>query len=145
MTRINTIPPKVLCDRHLLAEVRELPRILNKAKQGKYVNPPIDKFTLNTGHERSLLNKLKWLVERHQELCAEAKNRLFKITDYQESYKNLPKELYNDWQPTKESKQLIIERISERMDTMKPKDIRYYGEIVDKEHFKIIMREEWEQ
>ena len=29
MTRINLIPPKELCDQHLLAEFRELTRIPN--------------------------------------------------------------------------------------------------------------------
>ena len=133
MTRINTTTPITLCDQHLLAEIRELPRILNKAKQGKYKSKPIDKFTLNKGHELSLVNKLKWLVERHKLLILEAKERGFDVMDYSSSYKNLPQHLYNDWKPTQEAKQLIKDRITKRLSTMKV--IRWYGEKVTKEFF----------
>ena len=142
MTRINVgLKSRLLNDKMLLGEIRELPRVLNKAKQGKYKSKPIDKFTLNKGHELSTLNKLSYLVNRHKNLVAEAKNRGFNIMDYTSSYKDLPPHLYNDYKPTVEDRKLIVERISERLDNMRPKDIRYYGEIVDKEHFKILMAE----
>jgi len=36
MTRINLVPPEELCDQHLLAELRELPRIPNAVLKGRY-------------------------------------------------------------------------------------------------------------
>ena len=51
MTRINTIPPQELCDKHLMAEIREITRIPNTIKTGKAIIANIpDTFRLGSGH-----------------------------------------------------------------------------------------------
>jgi hypothetical protein len=49
--------------------------------------------------------------------------------DYSESYKNIPPHLFNDWQETKESRQLLKERINLRL-TESKQVIRFYNRIV---------------
>ena len=121
MTRINaSIRPIQLTDQHLLAEIRELPRILNTIKSGKAkVENKTDMFKLGTNHTTFFYGRLKYLVERHKDLVNEATLRRFNVMDYSESYKDLPKHLYNDWKPSSGVKKLLTERITERLTEMK--------------------------
>jgi hypothetical protein len=121
MTRINAgIKPYDLCDSHLLAEIRELPRILNTIKSGRAkIEDLPKKFTLGKGHVKWFYNKLDYLINRHKSLIEEAQNRGFNIMDYNNSYKDLPKELLNNWFPTYENSKLVINRINERLSNMK--------------------------
>lgn len=65
MTRINLIAPALLTNKQLLAEYRELPRILNRVAAGKtYKNIPAQ-FTMGAGHESFFGNKLWFLHKRH--------------------------------------------------------------------------------
>ncbi len=67
MTRINCgIPPYILTSKHLLAEHRELKRIPNCIKKGKFTLDNIpDNFKLGTGHVKFFYNKLKYLHKRY--------------------------------------------------------------------------------
>lgn len=136
MTRINAgIKPVELCDKHLLAEIRELPRILNKIKSGK-ARPDKNKipvnFVLGKGHETFFYNKLKYLIDRHKRLIKEANERDFNIMDYSSSYKNLPLCLCNDYEEKEGDRIIISDRIKERLQEMT--NVRYYGEKIDKHH-----------
>jgi len=62
---------------------------------------------------------LKFLVNRHKELIKEANFRQFNTLDYSESYKDLPQHLFNDWKPSNEVRELLKERINERLADMK--------------------------
>lgn len=142
MTRINTIPPQHLSDQHLLAETRELVRIPRTTTSGKAkinLNKIPKDFVLGKGHVLHFYNKQKWLHNRYQELRKECLERGFNISDYNDAFKDLPPELYKDWKPTPESIKLIKERILDRMSTMK--SVRYYGEEVGRQHFKILYDE----
>ncbi|OPZ66001.1 MAG: Pyrimidine dimer DNA glycosylase [Firmicutes bacterium ADurb.Bin506] len=76
MTRINAgIPVEELCDQHLLAEYRELPRMVKFARTVKDV-PDVD-FCLNTGHMKSVVRYGAYLVGRHHQLIAEMRRRGF--------------------------------------------------------------------
>jgi hypothetical protein len=76
MTRINAgIPPPELCDQHLLAEYRELPRMVKFARTVKTV-PDMD-FCLNTGHMKSVVRYGAYLVGRHHQLIVEMRHRGF--------------------------------------------------------------------
>ena len=59
MTRINTVPPQELCDKHLMAEIREITRIPNTIKSGKarIEGIPPD-FRLGSGHVNFFTTKL---------------------------------------------------------------------------------------
>lgn len=121
MTRINAaIAPYELTDQHLLAEIRELPRILNTVKSGKAkVENKTDVFKLSSGHVTFFYSRLQFLVSRHKELIKEANLRRFQTLDYSESYEHLPKHLLNDWKPSNEVRELLKERINERLRGMK--------------------------
>ena len=81
MTRINVVPPSELCDKHLLAEIRELPRIPNSINSGraKVDCPKPDQYVLGRGHVSFFYNKLGWLHERYNALHAECTARGFKV------------------------------------------------------------------
>ena len=70
MTRINSgIPSAELLDMHLLAEHREIKRIPNCIKKGRYCLTGIpSKFKMGTGHVKFFYDKLKYLHERYIEL-----------------------------------------------------------------------------
>lgn len=122
MTRINTVPPEHLTNEWLLAEWRELPRIVNELE--KYPNrykakdtPP--QYTLNTGHVKFFRDKLLYLAKRHRELKRELRKRKIKHD------KSVKVELYyladhlkmfclNDWTPTKQDHKINVERLQER-------------------------------
>lgn len=124
MTRINTIPPQELCDKHLMAEIREITRIPNTIKTGKAIIANIpDTFRLGAGHVKFFYNKLLFLKNRYHNLYDECVLRGFNVSDNKNSFDDLPENLMNDWVPTDESISLIRERIKERMINMK--NIKY--------------------
>lgn len=117
MTRINAgYPVKQLTGKHLMAEHREIKRIPNTIKSGKAVIKNIpNQFTLGTGHVKFFYDKLLYLKNRYEELYSEAISRGYKPTYYGDCWNDLPNNLMNDWVPTKEAKQLIEERIKDRL------------------------------
>jgi deoxyribonuclease (pyrimidine dimer) len=140
MTRINSaIDPKNLTDQHLVAELRELPRIftaVNKRLEKDLSFDDIPKeFTLGTGHMTFFYDKLDFLYFRFYYLKNEYKDRYQKDwNDYIQFnivlFLNL--NLLNNHTPTEKEKQLLVERISTRI--WESKQIpRYYGEKITKE------------
>ena len=93
MTRVSVGFVHQLCDKHLNRERIEVLRIPNKIKAGKYKSKPIDKFTLNTGHELSLMNKVGFLKRHYEELTAECIRRGFNPTDYSDAFEGIPEHL----------------------------------------------------
>ena len=73
MTRINCgIPPAELVDKHLIAEHREIKRIPNCIKKGRYnLTGQPDKFTLGTGHVKFFYDKLGYLKRRYESIYKE--------------------------------------------------------------------------
>ena len=123
MTRINTICVEELHTVHLLAEWRELPRVFTVAKKAEErgikpstYNIPIS-FTLGKGHVKFFTNKLKWLETRYNAICEELVRRGINISYFKIKAENKPcsKEWFNDWTPTKQSHELIRQRIAERI------------------------------
>ena len=70
MTRINVgVKPSELTGKHLLAEHREIKRIPNCIKKGRYKMTGIpNKFKLGTGHVKFFYNKLLFLKNRYIEI-----------------------------------------------------------------------------
>ena len=121
MTRINAfIPPADLCDKHLLAEHREIIRIPNQIKNNKLSskNQP-QNFTLGTGHVKFFRDKLKFLHKRYIILYDECKLRGFNVQNYNTAFNDLPIELYKEYKPSNSEidriKSTLIERINIRM------------------------------
>jgi deoxyribonuclease (pyrimidine dimer) len=116
MTRINIgINPKILSNKHLIAEHREIKRIPNSIKSGKAIIKNIpNKFTLGVGHVKFFYDKLGYLHNRYLSLYNECIARGFSVASYEESFNDLPKYLYKNYNPTSEDISIIIERLIER-------------------------------
>lgn len=127
MTRINTIDPRDLTDEWLLAEWRELPRVVNELeKHPKRFNIKDipEQFKLDTGHVKFFRNKLLYLAKRHREIKRELKRRGIKHD------KKIRVELHylapyikmlacNDWKASPRDHDILIERLQERFDLRK--------------------------
>lgn len=116
MTRINTgISAQELPDKLLLAELREIKRIPNVIKSGRYnmAGQPKE-FTLGTGHVKFFYDKLEYLLERYNNLRWEALYRGFNVSDWRDAWDGVPPELMNNYIETSRDRQLLIERIHEK-------------------------------
>lgn len=121
MTRINVgVLPSELSDKHLLAEHREIKRIPNTIKSGKAKIEGIpEKFTLGKGHVKFFYNKLQYLYVRYIALYHECRKRNFNVTYYGEAFENLPKELWNYYSEEPGDREIILQRIKERTNSVK--------------------------
>ena len=117
MTRINCgIPPKELTDKHLLAEHREIKRVPNVIKSGRFsMNGQPDLFCLGTGHVKFFYNKLGYLYKRYIQIHYECKRRNFNVTNYKEAWGGVPIEMMNNYRPTDRDRAIVRERIAERL------------------------------
>ena len=118
MTRINLVHPAELSDQHLMAEYRELPRMVS------FIQAWIDKgcpevtqltYTMGKGHMKFFLNKSQWLTQRHARLVEELLHvRRFNISNQDRlvipvsPFENYPTFTYTDNQISKER---IIEKL----------------------------------
>ena len=116
MTRINVaILPQELPDKLLLAELREIKRIPNMIKSGKAVVKEIpEKFKLGEGHVKFFYDKGEYTLKRYKSLYEEGLKREFNITDFSGAWNGYPKSLMNDYSPSKEDRDLLIERIESK-------------------------------
>ena len=88
MTRINLgIEPRELCDKHLVAEYHELPRIVTmvaaRVSRGATLSPSPKGlpqfFTLGRGHMLYFCTYLGTIQERYDALCQEMRHRNFTV------------------------------------------------------------------
>jgi hypothetical protein len=119
MTRINCgIPPAELTKKHLIAEHREIKRIPNVISKGKYsLKGQPESFTLGTGHVKFFYDKQLYLLNRYREIYSECLKRGFNVTDYSSAWDNVPKSLFNNYIPTDRDRQIVRERIAERLNS----------------------------
>ena len=134
MTRINaSIQPFELSNSMLFAEYREAKRIPNTIKSGKAVLKDIPKqFKLEKNHVKFFYDKILYLKRRSDALYIECLKRGINAPDYSDCYKDIPSHLFNDWRETKESRELLKERINKRL-TESKQVIRFYDKVVDLE------------
>lgn len=141
MTRINSsINPKYLIDSHLLAELRELPRIFTAVSKRIEKNQPFDdipeKFTLGTGHVKFFYDKLKFLFYRHIRLREEYLRRFSKAWEFKPDLEWIDvwrdSCLYFQYKSSVEEHQLLVNRITTRI-TESKQIPRYYGKPITKE------------
>ena len=131
MTRINAgIRVEELSNSMLFSEYREAKRIPNTIKSGKAVikNIPTE-FKLATNHVKFFYDKIMYLKRRSDALYIECLRRGINAEDYRDCYKDIPQHLFNDWRETKESRELLKERINKRL-TESKQTIRFYDKIV---------------
>ncbi len=76
MTRINLVPVEELSDQHLIAEYRELPRVI---KQNIDISNAPDRYCLGKGHIKWAKKHTIFILYRYGEICDEMKYRGFKF------------------------------------------------------------------
>lgn len=76
MTRLNLLPPQELSDQHLLAEYREIPRIL---KNKVNISDAPEKYCLGKGHVKFARKHLLFTLERYKLVCLEMSYRGFVV------------------------------------------------------------------
>ena len=128
MVRINLINPEKLSDQHLIAEYNEILMLLGYVRKNPNFNlDEIPKnYVLGKGHIKFFKNKLKYLQNRHELIKKEMNLRGFK-TNKTFELKTIDKNLINDWKSNKKDRDLIKERIKQKI-ILKPNFYRYYGE-----------------
>lgn len=137
MTRINSaIPVENLTDEHLLAEHREIKRLpwcLEKAiESGSIMNIP-EKFTLGKGHVLFFLDKMRYTLFRSHAIYSELHQRGFNVKYWGFKWWNIEERFNNEYTPTSEERDLLIERITERIMNSPKKCFHYYGKAISKE------------
>lgn len=117
MTRVNCgIPVEELTKPHLIAEHREIKRIPNQVSKGRYnMKGKPDKFTLGEGHVKFFYDKLLYLKNRYDELYSRCRELNINVQYYGSAWDNVPINLMNDYEPTDRDRQIIRERIKERL------------------------------
>jgi len=116
MTRINVgILPEELETDLLLAEHRELKRIPNCIKKGRFnLNGIPDRFTLGEGHVKFFYKRLGYLKDRYQKLYAQCKERKLNVQDYSDSFEGIPEYFFGTYQETPRDREILLKRFSER-------------------------------
>ena len=133
MTRINSaINPKTLTDQHLIAELRELPRIFTavekRIKNNILFNDIPKRFRLGTGHVKFFYNKTNFLLDRHKQLRNEYNIRFNKNWQYIPNFDYLQQPEYK---PNEIDFILLKNRISSRI--IESNQIpRYYSKSIEK-------------
>ena len=117
MTRINLgVKPSELCNKHLLAEHREIKRIPNIIKSSRFSLENIPKhFTLGTGHVKFFYDKLLFLKNRYISIHNECIRRGLNVADYSSSFDGLPKELMHSYALRKGDRNIIVQRINQKL------------------------------
>ena len=72
-----------------------------------------NRVKLGTGHVKFYYDKLSYLKDRYEMLYTECVRRGFNVQNYIGAWDNIPKELMGDYQPTKDDRKLIQQRIIE--------------------------------
>lgn len=119
MTRVNLVHPVELCNQHLLAEYKEIPRLhslltkhyLNKGKEV----PDITEFSLGKNHMKFFLNKFEFLYRRHRAISKELRRRGYNLFHDSTLFQQVPIHLFNDWQPTQKDINLSRQRILDKL------------------------------
>lgn len=140
MTRINTIPPSLLMDQHLMAEYRELPMVnaslarTIRSKRGLRMENIPSQYTLNSGHVTFHYDKGLYLFNRFQLIVDELAKRGYNISPENRiidwSVFKLQPNLWNDWQPNSQDHAVNVQRIVERIG-QKIMWYRFNGSTVD--------------
>ena len=135
MTRINCISPICLYDQHLFAEYREIARAISNVKKylkkhsifEMYSEIPSN-YSLGKGHVKFFYNKLKYIVNRHEEIRRELLKRNYNISEYVIwDFEGIPNTLFNDFEPSLNDIKINLERIESKI-LDKPTFYKYYGE-----------------
>ena len=118
MTRINVVPVDELSDQHLIAEYRELPRVI---KQHIDISDAPDNYCLGKGHMKWARKHMKYTSERYCFICNEMMYRGFTVNYHHFDLCMLANEqsifypdVINDYTPTEDDLELNRNRLIEK-------------------------------
>lgn len=130
MTRVNCVPVEALSRQHLIAEWKEVPRIITMvekqiAKHGK-IKPVPESYRMGKGHMQFFADKLGWIVSRLGDVCSEMKKRGYApnmefLGGYGVRARLLGLNNFQSWHPTEQDMAINMARLIER-------DPKFYGE-----------------
>lgn len=120
MTRINVVPVEELHRIHLVSEYREIVRVFALARKNQYQlhkKKVPSEYTLGTGHVIYFCDKLQFISDRYDALCAEMVKRGYKCNRVpkEELHKDIRPALFRNYVPTKEAIAINNERINLRL------------------------------
>jgi deoxyribonuclease (pyrimidine dimer) len=123
MTRINVVPVIELCNKHLFAEWREMPRLvsnldttLNRKSSNFSWDEISPEYLLGKGHVKFFFDKFKWLHNRHIEITTELIKRGYELKKTDSSiFKTVDGKFYGDYNVTLEALEINRNRINIRM------------------------------
>ena len=121
MTRINCVPPSELCDQHLVAEYRELPRVFTLASRACERGGPKklpDAYTMGKGHVLFFYDKLDYLKSRHYALVNEMLARGMRPSFPEPPAVDLGKSWRKNWTPDEAALAVNRARIHDRLADM---------------------------
>lgn len=87
MTRVNVVPVEELSNQWLIAEYRELPRVI---KQDISIEGAPDRYCLGKGHVKWAKKHACWTIGRYFQICIEMRYRGFTVS-------HPAWRLYNEW------------------------------------------------
>lgn len=119
MTRVNLLNPQELSGKMLIAEKHEIVRIFGLARNAQnelHKKKIPSEYTLGTGHCLYFYNKLKFISNRYDALCAEMVARGYTCNRIpkEELHKGIRQELFQDYVPTDHAIKINRERIELR-------------------------------
>lgn len=126
MVRINLINPKNLADQHLIAEYNEILMLFGHVKKYPSIEGIPEEYCLGKGHIKFFKNKLKYLKNRFNLIKKEMLRRGFS-TNKKINLNEFDKILLKDWKPCKKDKEVIKERLIEKI-KIKPEFYTYFRE-----------------
>lgn len=117
MTRINVgVHPSELNRKMLIAEHREIKRIPNAIKSGRFsLKGQPAQFRLGTGHVKFFYDKIGYLKQRYEEIYAECVHRGYNMTYFGESFEGIPHRYMGEYTPTLRDRNMILQRISDNL------------------------------
>jgi deoxyribonuclease (pyrimidine dimer) len=130
MTRINIVPVKELCNKHLFAEYREMPRLVKNLHQSLNRKTAFSmseipsEYVLGKGHVKFFFNKFKFLHERHKKITLELLKRGYKLSKIDSDiFTSVEQKWYNDYVPDEKALEINRKRILDRL----PNNPKYGG------------------
>jgi hypothetical protein len=124
MTRVNVVPPKELCNQHLMAEYREMPRLLKNLKSSlNRKSSPFsmseisNEYILGSGHVKFFFDKFQFLYIRHKIITKELLLRNYNLSmpNLSDVFLEVDKKWFNNYEPDANALRLNRERIKIRM------------------------------
>ena len=137
------INPKNLTDEHLFAESRELKMLPSLFKKVgiKSINKVPAEFTLGRGHMLFFLYKSIYTLNRYRQGLSECHRRNISPNDESYRWSIYQNSAFNsDYQETGKEKQILINRISEKIKNSTKEYFHYYHKRISKEEAIELLR-----